>query len=115
MKTATRMASASAMIVGLDGMSGGVCFSYFDESGLRVIAARTVAAALQRMPEAMPGVVVMADDLDPTEIAQIEDHALAIGAVLAIIPRSANEMEIRSRLTEAIRAPRPRVAEEEAG
>ncbi|MBS2019802.1 MAG: hypothetical protein JST00_43465 [Deltaproteobacteria bacterium] len=102
MKTATRMTSASAMIIGLDGMSGGVCFSYFDEAGMRIIASRTVSAALQRMAEAMPGIVVMPDDLPPTEIAQIEEHALAVGAVLAIVPRSAGEPEIRAILTSAI-------------
>jgi hypothetical protein len=102
MKTATRMTSASAMIVGLDGMSGGVCFSYFDEAGMRIIAARTVAAALQRMTEVMPGIVVMPDDLEAPEIAQIQDHATAVGAVLAIVPRGASEVDIRERLTSAI-------------
>lgn len=102
MKTATRMTSASAMIVGLDGVSGGVCFSYFDDAGMRIIAARTVAAALQRMPEAMPGIVVMPEDLEASEIAQLQDHATAVGAVLATVPRGASELDIIERLNTAI-------------
>lgn len=86
-QTEARIQAPTALTVGLDDQIGGICFAFFDDGGMRILATRDVAAACARIPEVMPVVVVTTPGLSPGDSALLEEHTSAVGAVLLAISK----------------------------
>lgn len=90
------------MMVGLDDQNGGLCFAFFDDAGMRILAARDAAGACARISEVMPIVVVAARDLSPTDLAHVEEHAGAVGAEIVLLGRGDARPAVHAALTAAM-------------
>lgn len=111
MKTATRIDAPTVLLIGLDDHVGGICFAYFDDGGMRIVAVRNVAGATTRLPQVMPTIVVAPAELPPAEVAVLEEHASAVGAEMVAIEKGATEPSVKQRLAAAlVRAGRRRGA-----
>lgn len=77
---------ATAMLVALDEAVVGVCVSLLDDAGFRVIRVRHVPAACERLPVAMPQLVVAPSTLPSAEAEMLKDRCVAVGAELLAIP-----------------------------
>jgi hypothetical protein len=85
--TMPRMDVATAMLVALDDRIAGACITLLDDAGYRVIRVKHVAPALERLPVAMPQLVVVPTTLRPQEDEMMVDRCVAIGAeVLRLAP-----------------------------
>ena len=85
-QTLPRIDVATAMLVALDEAVVGVCVPLLDDAGYRVIRVRHVPAACERLPVAMPQLVVAPTTLPPAEAEMLKDRCVAVGAELLTIP-----------------------------
>lgn len=98
-----RIDAPTVFLVGLDERLGGLCFSYFDEVGVRIVAIRTVAAACERITKVLPTVVVVTANLSADEQQQLDDHAAAAGSEIAMLTESLTDATARTELSIALR------------
>jgi hypothetical protein len=68
------------------------------EGKLRVEHESNVALACARIPRTMPQIVVVSASLDDSSLATIEDRAIAVGAVFAVIGEAMDASAIRRQL-----------------
>ncbi len=90
------------MMVGLDDQNGGLCFAFFDDGGMRILSTRDAAGACARISEVMPVIVVAARELSKTDIAQVEEHAGAVGAVVLLLGKGDARPAVMAALTAAM-------------
>lgn len=102
MKTAARISAPTAMMVGLDDQNGGLCFAFFDDGGMRILATRDAAGACARISEVMPVIVVAAKEMPRADLAQLEDHAGAVGAQIVLLGRGEARPAVQAALTAAM-------------
>jgi hypothetical protein len=76
---------ATAMLVALDDRTAGACVTLLDDAGFRVIRVKHVAPALERLPVAMPQLVLAPTTLHKAEDEGLADRCVAIGAKLVRI------------------------------
>lgn len=100
-KTAMRIDAPTVFLVGIDERLGGICFSYFDDVGVRIIAVRNVAAACERLTKLMPSVVVVPAELSAAERAQLSEHAAAAGSEIAPLAATVGEAAARAEIAGA--------------
>lgn len=100
-ETLQRVASPTAMLVGLPDQLAGRCTAVLAGTGVRVLRVGHVAAACERMPVAMPQVVVALDDLAAAEREMLEDRCVAVGAQLLALPADATAKAVAAELLPA--------------
>lgn len=75
-----------ALVVGLPDEHVALCHEVMGDAGLRVDVMRSgVAAACERIPRALPQMVVASAALGPDALSAIEDRAVAVGAVFLLL------------------------------
>lgn len=79
-QTIQRVASPTAILVGLPEDLAAVCAESLADGGLKVLKVGHVAAACERIPVVMPQIVVTRDSLRPEEAEPLNDRCVAVGA-----------------------------------
>lgn len=77
-----------ALVVGLPDEHVALCHEVMGDAGLRVDVMRTglgLAAACEKIPKALPQMVVASAALGPEALAALEDRAIAVGAVFLLL------------------------------
>ncbi len=75
-----------ALVVGLPDEHVALCHEVMGEAGLRVDVMRTgLVAACERIPRALPQMVVASVALGPDALDMLEDRAIAVGAVFLLL------------------------------
>lgn len=100
--TIQRVATPTAIIVGVVEPLATVCNDALSGGGLRVLRVGHVAAACERIPVVMPQLVVVSTTLRPEDIDMLTDRCVAVGAeILKVAPESAADGTLRTTLKEA--------------
>lgn len=77
-----------ALVVGLPDEHVALCHEVMGDAGLRVDVLRTglgLAAACEKIPRALPQMVVASAGLGSEALAALEDRAIAVGAVFLLL------------------------------
>ncbi len=75
-----------ALVVGLPDEHVALCHEVMGDAGLRVDVMRTgLVAACERIPRALPQMVVASAALGPDALDLLEDRAIAVGAVFLLL------------------------------
>jgi hypothetical protein len=77
-----------ALVVGLPDEHLALCHEVIGDAGLQVDVLRTglgLAAACEKIPRALPQMVVASASLGPEALSAIEDRAVAVGAVFLLL------------------------------
>lgn len=87
-RTIQRVATPTAIIVGLSEDLAELCTDTLGEAGLRVLRVGHVAAASERIPIVMPQLVLVSTALRPDELESLNDRCVAVGAhVVKVAPK----------------------------
>lgn len=100
-ETLQRVATPTAMLVGLPDQLAGRCTAVLAGTGIRVLRVGHVAAACERVPVAMPQIVVVLEDLAEAERELLEDRCVAVGAQLLPLPAEASAKAVSAELLPA--------------
>jgi hypothetical protein len=77
-----------ALVIGLPDEHVALCHEVMGDAGLRVDVMRTglgLAAACEKIPKALPQMVVASASLGPQALSALEDRAIAVGAVFLLL------------------------------
>jgi hypothetical protein len=79
-----------ALVIGLPDEHLALCHEVMGDAGLRVDVMRTglglaLAAACEKIPKALPQMVVASASLGPDALSALEDRAIAVGAVFLLL------------------------------
>jgi hypothetical protein len=89
-ETIQRVATPTAILVGLPEDLARVCTDALGEGGLRVLRVGHVAAASERIPIVMPQLVLVPATMRADELDTLNDRCVAVGAqVLQLSPEMA--------------------------
>jgi hypothetical protein len=77
-----RVASPTAMLVALSDTLAETCTEALGEGSMRVLRVAHVAAACERIPVVMPQLVVVSTTMAQSDIDQLDDRCVAVGAEL---------------------------------
>lgn len=102
-ETIQRVATPTAILVGVAEPMATVCTDALADGGLRVLRVGHVAAAAERIPVVMPQLVVVSTTLRPDETDTLTDRCVAVGAeVIAVPPEQEGDgVALRKRLKDA--------------
>jgi hypothetical protein len=98
-----RVATPTAILVGLDDTQMGLCTDLLSQGGLRVLRVGHVAAASERIPVVMPLVVVTSTGLRPEDAELLADRCVAVGAEILKLDPQMNEEALRTLLKSTAR------------
>lgn len=88
-QTIQRVATPTAILVGLEEPVVTTCTDALADGGLRVLRVGHVAAAGERIPITMPQLVVVPTTMRPEDAEMLADRCVAVGAeILRIAPNS---------------------------
>jgi hypothetical protein len=100
--TIQRVATPTAILVGVLEPLAAVCIDALQAGGLRVLKVGHVAAACERIPVVMPQLVVVSTTLRAEDVDMLADRCVAVGAeILQVAPDSAADGSVRTSLKEA--------------
>ncbi|MBX3186321.1 MAG: hypothetical protein KF819_04865 [Labilithrix sp.] len=86
-ETIQRVATPTAILVGLDDALAVMCTDLLADGGLRVLRVGHVAAASERIPVVMPQLVLTSTTLSDEDTETLADRCVAVGAeVLKLAP-----------------------------
>jgi hypothetical protein len=86
-ETIQRVATPTAILVGVGEPLATTCTDALADGGLRVLRVGHVAAACERIPVVMPQLVVVSTTLRPEDLETLADRCVAVGAeVLKVLP-----------------------------
>ena len=86
-ETMQRVATPTAILVGLAEALATKCMDILSLKGLRVLRVHHVAAACERIPVQMPQLIVVPSTMTAEDVEKLEDRAVAVGAdVMKIAP-----------------------------
>jgi hypothetical protein len=86
-ETIQRVATPTAILVGISDALAGMCVETLGDGGLRVLKVGHVAAASERIPIVMPQLVLVSTTLRPEDFDTINDRCVAVGAdVIKVSP-----------------------------
>jgi hypothetical protein len=102
-ETIQRVATPTAILVGLAEPSATVCTEALAEDGLRVLRVGHVAAACERIPVMMPQLVVVSSALNVADAETLADRCVAVGADVFIVEANTggDAAKLRARLKDA--------------
>jgi hypothetical protein len=81
-ETIQRVASPTAILVSLEDPLATQVQEILADGGLKVLKVGHVAGACERLPVVMPQLVIAPSDLAGTELEELEDRCVAVGAEL---------------------------------
>lgn len=97
-----RVATPTAMLVGLAEPLATACSDALTDGGLRVLRVGHVAAACERIPVVMPQLVVVREALGKEEAEMLDDRCVAVGAeVVRVDPAAAPDQALATMLKDA--------------
>lgn len=86
-RTIQRVVAPTAMLIGLADELASTCGAILTSTGLKVLRVAHVAAACERIPVAMPQLVLVSTTLPSDDRETITDRCVAVGAeVLRVEP-----------------------------
>lgn len=86
-ETIQRVATPTAILVGIPDDLTELCTDALGDGGLRVLKVGHVAAASERIPVVMPRLVLVSTTLRPEDLETITDRCVAVGAeVVTVAP-----------------------------
>lgn len=88
-ETIQRVATPTALLVGVAEPLAATCTDALSDGGLRVLRVGHVAAACERIPVIMPQLVVVASSLRQEESDMLADRCVAVGAEILKVPTAA--------------------------
>lgn len=89
-ETIQRVATPTAILVGLPEPLSSLCIEALGELGLRVLRVGHAAAASERIPVVMPQLVLVPTTIRPAELDSLNDRCVAVGAdLLQLAPDTA--------------------------
>lgn len=100
--TIQRVATPTAILVGVGEPVATVCNDTLAAGGLRVLRVGHVAAACERIPVVMPQLVVISATLRAEDIEMLTDRCVAVGAeIVKVAAESAPDGALRAMLKDA--------------
>jgi hypothetical protein len=101
-ETIQRVATPTALLVGVAEPLAASCTGALADGGLRVLKVGHVAAACERIPVIMPQLVVVTATLRQEEADMLADRCVAVGAeILKVAPDVTVDAALKSTLKEA--------------
>ena len=101
-ETIQRVASPTALLVGVAEPLAATCTDALADGGLRVLKVGHVAAACERIPVIMPQLVVVSATLRQEESDMLADRCVAVGAeILTVAPNATVDAALKATLKEA--------------
>lgn len=105
-ETIQRVATPTAILVGIPEDLAVFCTDALSDGGLRVLRVGHVAAASERIPVVMPQLVLVSTTFRPEELEALNDRCVAVGAaVITVTPggdKAALLRTLRSAANEAL-------------
>lgn len=90
-----RIATPTAILVGLPDALAEICTQVMTDGGLRVLRVGHVAAASERIPVTMPQLIVVTTLMVGADIETLNDRCVAVGAeVLKLDPDTGERLTI---------------------
>jgi hypothetical protein len=102
--TIVRRVNITAMFLGPSCAAADLIATRFEEAYVRLARVATLGEACERLPEAMPQVVVVLGSLRPEEHDALADRATAVGALVVEIDPLLDEATITELATRAAKA-----------
>lgn len=99
--TRPRIRDATALLVGLEHELGETCGDVLGLLGFKVLKVGHAAAACERIPVAMPMLVVVPQDAKPEDRAEVKERCIAVGAELVVTPSLPNQEDVVAIVREA--------------
>lgn len=99
--TIQRVATPTAILVGVVEPLATVCADTLAAGGLRVLRVGHVAAACERIPVVMPQLVVVSTMLRADDTDMLTDRCVAVGAEIIKVPPEAGAATVRTTLKDA--------------
>ncbi len=99
--TIQRVATPTAILVGLPDDVASMCVEVLSDGGLRPLRVGHVAAASERIPVVMPQVVVFSSTLRPEELDSLDERCVAVGAEVIRVAPGADLQALKATLTTA--------------
>jgi hypothetical protein len=103
-ETIQRIATPTAILVGLPDALAMHCTDALGEGGLRVLKVGHVAAAAERIPVVMPQLVLVSTELRQEEVDTLTDRCVAVGADVLRVSPTDSPTVIAETLREAANA-----------
>jgi hypothetical protein len=101
-QTIQRVATPTAILVGLAEPLATACVNALAEGGLRVLKVGHVAAACERIPVVMPQLVVVSTALRQEDTDMLADRCVAVGAeVIKVAPDAEADAPLKAMLKDA--------------
>ncbi|MDB4934808.1 MAG: hypothetical protein JWP87_1780 [Labilithrix sp.] len=101
-QTIQRVATPTAILVGLAEPLATICTDALADGGLRVLRVGHVAAACERIPVVMPQLVVASTTLRPEDTDMLVDRCVAVGAeVINVAPDAKIDAALKTMLKDA--------------
>lgn len=101
-ETIQRVATPTALLVGVPEPLAQTCTDALSDGGLKVLRVGHVAAACERIPVIMPQLVVVASNIRQEESDMLADRCVAVGAeVLKVAPDAAPDAALKALLKDA--------------
>ena len=88
-ETIQRVATPTAILVGIAEPLATACTDALADGGLRVLRVGHVAAACERIPVIMPQLVVVSTVIRPEDVDMLVDRCVAVGAEVVKVPPDA--------------------------
>jgi hypothetical protein len=85
-ETIQRVATPTALLVGVPEPLAATCTDALADGGLRVLKVGHVAAACERIPVIMPQLVVVSASIRQEESDMLADRCVAVGAEIVKVP-----------------------------
>lgn len=103
-ETIQRIATPTAILVGIPDDLTGLIAEALGDAGLRVLKVGHVAAASERIPVVMPQLVLVSTTLRPIDLEVIADRCVAVGAEVLTIGPNENPENLAVTLKAAAHA-----------
>jgi hypothetical protein len=100
-ETIQRVATPTAILVGLPEALAALCTDILGDGGLRVLRVGHVAAASERIPVVMPQLVLVSTTLRPDDLEMLNDRCVAVGARVIMVAPNENHAALTTALKSA--------------
>jgi len=105
----------SALLVDLPDEHVVLCHEVIGQSGLRVHRSASVEAACEKIPRALPHLVIAGGGLSAASIAMLEDRAIAVGAVFVVLASGRDYESLLADLRGGVATARERFSRRRTG
>jgi hypothetical protein len=101
-ETIQRVATPTAILVGVGEPLATACSDALADGGLRVLRVGHVAAACERIPVVMPQLVIISTALRQDDTDMLTDRCVAVGAeIVTVAPDAVADAPLKTKLKDA--------------